>query len=378
MWISQPGSGSLEKRQCTIQACFTPGKVQPNVALIFKGTGQRIKESEKLQYAEGVDIYWQKKAWADGKFCIAWARRTLANFMGLPEIAISEDRAVLFMDNLRTQTSTEFKQTCSDLGVDPWFLPKNCTDIIQPVDAGYGRELKRQIAYSFQEWTENDDNLDRWEDGNLTAGDRRILITHWVANAVKVVNAKLDTLWRYFEKTGCLMRIDGTGDELITPQGLTGYVFPRPAGDGNHQGMDLDLDEADEGDSTDEDDKLHEDDLDAPDDDVELQELEDEIPEGYEVVDECPPLGRPADRKKLLKRKLMFRWHSPGWGCMSVRKVYAGKSMRLLKPNSRRFELLENRTERSDHMLLESKYSTDPAADGGAWCLLRKVKSVVP
>ena len=32
-------------------------------------------------------------------------------------------------------------------------------------------------------------------------------------------------LKRWFEKTGCLLTIDGSGDEFITPQGLKDYHF---------------------------------------------------------------------------------------------------------------------------------------------------------
>ena len=33
----------------------------------------------------------------------------------------------------------------------------------------------------------------------------------------------------YFQKTGCLMTIDGSEDNLITPEGTTGYTFDRSA-----------------------------------------------------------------------------------------------------------------------------------------------------
>ena len=32
--------------------------------------------------------------------------------------------------------------------------------------------------------------------------------------------------WRCWQKTGCLMTADGTEDQLITPEGLPGYIVP--------------------------------------------------------------------------------------------------------------------------------------------------------
>ena len=46
VWISQPSCG-LEKRQCTLQICFSPVKDKCRVAIIFRGTGKRISADEK-------------------------------------------------------------------------------------------------------------------------------------------------------------------------------------------------------------------------------------------------------------------------------------------------------------------------------------------
>ena len=45
-WISQPGAG-LEKRQCTLQLCSRADGKQPRIAIIFRGTGKRIRQDEK-------------------------------------------------------------------------------------------------------------------------------------------------------------------------------------------------------------------------------------------------------------------------------------------------------------------------------------------
>ncbi|KAK3270635.1 hypothetical protein CYMTET_20977 [Cymbomonas tetramitiformis] len=89
------------------------------------------------------------------------------------------------------------------------------------------RETKRDVDYEQNEWLESVENLEKWESNDLTASYRRILMTWWAGNGyarmVKRVNIN-----RYFEKTGCLMTVNGQGDEKINPEGLASFKFDRP------------------------------------------------------------------------------------------------------------------------------------------------------
>ena len=73
-------------------------------------------------------------------------------------------------------------------------------------------------------WIENGDNLERWESNALTASDRRVLLTKWVATAVDTVDNRAGYRFRLFEKTGSLLTADATGDERINLEGLTGRL----------------------------------------------------------------------------------------------------------------------------------------------------------
>jgi len=84
------------------------------------------------------------------------------------------------------------------------------------------------------EWLMDDNNLDRWECGKLTAGDRRVLMTHWMGKATEKVFAKRNT-YKYFQHTGALVTADATDDNKINLQGLNGAPYssmdaPLPAG----------------------------------------------------------------------------------------------------------------------------------------------------
>eukprot|EP00732_Lithocolla_globosa_P004452 Lithocolla_globosa_v1_NODE_4115_length_1507_cov_6.719008.p1 type:complete len:100 gc:universal NODE_4115_length_1507_cov_6.719008:1109-1408(+) len=54
-------------------------------------------------------------------------------------------------------------------------------------------------------------------------------MTQWFAEGLERVHAKKYARWRYFEKTCCLVTVDGSRDHLIQPEGLKGYTFPRVA-----------------------------------------------------------------------------------------------------------------------------------------------------
>ena len=55
-------------------------------------------------------------------------------------------------------------------------------EIIQPVDAGYGRLMRCTIGRELEKWLINSSNLLRWE-VNMIAMERRVLVTHLVARA---------------------------------------------------------------------------------------------------------------------------------------------------------------------------------------------------
>ena len=226
VWISQPGSG-LDKRQCTLQICFSPVGPQPKLGIIFRGKGRKISEEEKASWHPDVDIYFQENAWADTKFSVEWAERTLKPCVE------NLKRFVLFCDNLTSQTHEDFKTKISSLGGVVWYGLPNATDLWQPVDAGFGELLKTLINHKLTSWLEGEENADRWYGNStgFTAKERRILISNWAGEAYNVlVGQKYEKFcYHQFEKTGCLITADGSEDTKITPEGLKDYNVPPPS-----------------------------------------------------------------------------------------------------------------------------------------------------
>ena len=121
------------------------------------------------------------------------------------------------------------------------------TDLIQPIDAGIGRSIRIYVGHALDKWLSVDDNLDLWE-GTLSASERRILMSHFLAEAMEIMLSKDKSHIRIgaFERTGCLIELhnrqleDGTlTDDKVKPQGLLGkYTIPlrMVAAAGNHHG----------------------------------------------------------------------------------------------------------------------------------------------
>ena len=94
------------------------------------------------------------------------------------------------------------------------------TEVIQPIDTGYGRSMRCAIGRLLDNWLMESDNLEVWERG-LTASERRILINNCVAAANDEVMKNESSRISCFRRCGVLLTLDGTGDELIKPQWCT-------------------------------------------------------------------------------------------------------------------------------------------------------------
>jgi hypothetical protein len=87
------------------------------------------------------------------------------------------------------------------------------------VDAGgLGAITKSAYSTAQDKWLDNDANLEKWENNSLTASERRVLVTHWVAEAMEKLRAK-QLISKGFLRTGCLMTADSSNDKCIKVEG---------------------------------------------------------------------------------------------------------------------------------------------------------------
>ena len=129
----------------------------------------------------------QESAWADTAVSVDFVERTLrpgieaARRKERKEDDEQNDEFVLFVDNLGAQLTPQFKSAVRDIGGIAYYGVANATDIWQPVDAGAGQMLKILARQEQSTWLMTEKNYDKWcgtgEQGRMTVGDRRILIT---------------------------------------------------------------------------------------------------------------------------------------------------------------------------------------------------------
>ena len=156
----------------------------------------------------------------DSDINMQWVTKTLA-----PGIGNSPEEKVIFADNVTFQQDKKFHDTCGhELNTIVYLLPENHTDKIQPIDAGFGKTLKTKIGQEMDKWLEEKDNLELWHN-KITARQRGILMTKWACAVWRVLVKDRDFMKRLFQKTGCLITIDGSDDEMTKPQGLEDYTF---------------------------------------------------------------------------------------------------------------------------------------------------------
>ncbi|KAK3265096.1 hypothetical protein CYMTET_26201 [Cymbomonas tetramitiformis] len=279
---------------------------------------------------------------------------------------IPNDEAVIFADNLDAQIQPAYLENQKEKGnVMGWSLLKGGTHWSQPVDQGAGREVKRDIDYEQNEWLEDLGNLDKWENAEITASDRRILMTWWSGEGYAWM-VKRCNLNRYFEKTDCLMSVSGSGDDRITPEGLSSFTFERqvipavlaetplqthvPAA--THVEMQHSVQQE----------ELSEEEVDSEDDDDSDEAEKWFVPEGFATVD--TPVE--AVDSSFVGAHIMFKWNGVGWCHGWVQKFY---------PNHRRgynVEVVYEDVDRRDHILRLQDYGRGDTVEAGAWCLLQK------
>jgi len=139
IWVSQPSSG-LDKRQATLQLCTrADGRQTVKPAIVYRGKGN-VSTQEREKYDKDIDVYFQPCAWMDLETNMKWTENTLKN-------GLKDDPAekVLFADNVGFQQAQNFHEAYRDLNTVVYLLPENHTDKVQPIDAGYGKMIKKKI-----------------------------------------------------------------------------------------------------------------------------------------------------------------------------------------------------------------------------------------
>ena len=64
----------------------------------------------------------------------------------------ADTSVILFCGDLKYHVNDQIQKILGDAKVLLYFLPKNMTEVVQPIDAGYGRSLRCKIEHSLDIW----------------------------------------------------------------------------------------------------------------------------------------------------------------------------------------------------------------------------------
>ena len=120
----------------------------------------------------------------------------------------------------------QLRDTFKELNVTLSIIPGGCTGYLQVLDLLVNKLIKQYLEEYEDQWIEDPANFTAWESGKWSISDRRILMTHWVAQAFQRVHDEhQDTIIRCFQSVGLSLPVDGSQDHLLRVRDLPDLAY---------------------------------------------------------------------------------------------------------------------------------------------------------
>jgi hypothetical protein len=234
------GKSGYDKRQCTLQiAVFADGVQRCKPLLMFKGKpgkGDARRRAEYKEYHPGVVVIFNEKAWANTSNLLDWVKNQYSiasvyplrdnepRFLALDAFKphINKGRKVKDKESDKEKAKRlkeerlqqELRDELAKLKVTLSLIPGGCTGYVQVLDVLINKLIKAYIQEYEDLWIE--ENFELWESGKWSIGDRRILLTKWVAQAFERVHLEhKDAIIACFKNVGLSLAVDGSEDHLL-------------------------------------------------------------------------------------------------------------------------------------------------------------------
>jgi hypothetical protein len=169
-----------------------------------------------------IKVYYQPKAWCDHHF-FEWYLINVFN----PAIRRTGDLRdqLLCLDNLTAHDRQTSIDLMAELGIYPFYLAANCTDVAAPIDHHVGALLKVKVRHRYELNLEEPGQFEMWRGegevySDLSTSRRRCLMATWLDEAWVSMRPMRLFFLRAFTSTGCLMQKDGTN--FVRMRGLPG------------------------------------------------------------------------------------------------------------------------------------------------------------
>ena len=217
------GPSGLDKRQCTVQlTAFADGVNRVRPLIIFRGQGKRLAKKEKDAWDGHVRVMFQENAWCDGAVMKEWVSSEWGNvFTNKPSPGSSGK--ILVADMHRAQQIHEVVDMLRQRKTTMVAIPAGCTSRIQPLDVSLNKPFKDAVRQEHERHQHA--NLELYTTGKISASERRVLITKWVAKAWQKISDNKDMVVRSFQKCGLFIKLYGSEDGLANIEGLPNYRY---------------------------------------------------------------------------------------------------------------------------------------------------------
>ena len=106
-------------------------------------------------------------------------------------------KSILGLDNWGPHIGVPFGTAAAKANIKLIFVPATTTELTAPIDVGAGQFVKLHVTKCYEKWLE--DNIDQHEAGNISAAQRRIILSTWVAEGVRKIKIEYDIV-------GCFKR----------------------------------------------------------------------------------------------------------------------------------------------------------------------------
>lgn len=209
-WIPVFGESGLDKRQATLHITIrAEGPQFMELFVIFKAKSNfkpKQEEIDGLNAVPGVKWAFQRNAWADGDYSMAWLR-----WFG--KRLREEGRTgwqLLLLDDLGAQKTKRFQELALSMKILPWPIPGGCTDVCQPVDDGIGGVLKKIMNKFYKATLEV--NINEWREYKkslaLAAPKRRVMMLQWASKGWHCLGENRPLINGAFRHSGALIHKD--------------------------------------------------------------------------------------------------------------------------------------------------------------------------
>jgi hypothetical protein len=212
------------RRQATLALLIcADGQNRCKPLIIFRGEGKTAAISKEMKYYDQrVEVQWQARAWTDTPVMLRWIERQYSIAGEAEDREANLPRLFTLYTCPTHRTIAVLKRLSSpDLNTTVALIPEGLTGELQPLDTHINRSMRQYIHEFLQQRLD-----DNWQSGfpgkaNVKIRERRILMTHCVADAWDKLHREHSSLvQRSFQQDGIALDPEGSEDHLLSVKDL--------------------------------------------------------------------------------------------------------------------------------------------------------------